>query len=362
MSISSSGDAFAELVPFGWSGRTAALLADHQTPARVVRVDRDRCIVVSPSGETTASAARLDRSVAVCTGDWVALEPSGHGAVPWNIVAIAERWSLLERADPRSDGRSVDVAQPLAANVDVVASVHPLDRALSINRIEREVALAWHAGAVPVVVLTKADRHDDPDAAAADVEHRLIGVDVVVTSALSTDAGIDEVRSRLRPDRTLMLLGPSGAGKSTLANAVLGDHVLDTGEVRTSDARGRHTTTARHLVPVPGGGVLLDTPGIRSIALLDAGDGVSAVFGDIEELATRCRFSDCAHQSEPGCAITAAIADGDLDAGRVKSWRKLQRELAAERRRADPLAAATRHAELKRWGRVMKEARGRSRP
>ena len=277
-----------------------------------------------------ASFALGDPNLAV--GDWVALEPSGLSDVPWRVVALAERWSVVERLDPRRGAEILDLRQALAANVDLVASVTPLDRPVSVNRIEREMALAWDAGAVPLVVLTKADRHDDPLAAAADLEQRLLGVDVLVVNALvgPADPGVERLLARLRPDRTVMLLGASGAGKSTLANALLAGEVLDTGGVRVGDSRGRHTTTARHLVPVPGGGVVLDTPGIRSIALSASNDGVSVVFADLEQLVLECRFNDCGHDTEPGCAIQTAIDGGSLDVTRrrglggrcsTKGWR-----------------------------------------
>ncbi len=336
------------------AGASAALLADADLPARVTRVDRDRCQVVTVTGDSFALG---DPRLAV--GDWVALEPSGLDHTPWRVAALADRWSVVERLDVRKGAELLDLRQALAANVDLVASVTPLDRPVSANRIEREMALGWEAGSVPIVVLTKADCHADPAAAAADLEHRLLGVDVLVVRALdgTADAGVAGLLERLRPDRTVMLLGASGAGKSTLANALLAAELLDTGGVRLADSRGRHTTTARHLVPVPGGGVVLDTPGIRSIGLSGDGEGVRAVFADLEQLALGCRFSDCGHDSEPGCAIQAAIAAGTFDAGRLDHWRKLQRELAAERRKLDPLAAAARHAELRRWGRAMKQSK-----
>ena len=337
------------LEPFGWSDRVAALLDGEPHPARVIRVDRDRVVVAGEHGEVLALAEPLP-----AIGDWVGLEPSGRSDVEWTVASVAPRWSAVRRTDPRSEGRSVEIGQVLAANVDLVCSITPLDRPLSANRIDRELALAWDAGAQPVVVLTKADRHDDVSAAVADLERRLVGVEIVVTAALD-GVGIDRVAEILRPNLTVMLLGASGAGKSTLANALLGGEIQETGGVRATDSRGRHTTTSRHLLPVPGGGVLLDTPGVRSLGLHGAGDGVSTVFADLEELATRCKFSDCIHVSEPGCAVQAAIEAGELDPGRLQSWRKLRREIAAAERRVDPSAQARWHAEVKAFHRRLRK-------
>lgn len=331
------------LEPYGWSDRVAALLAGDPFPARVVRVDRDRVLVAAPDGEVAFAAA--DPLPAI--GDWVGLDPIADvDGMHWRVRTVAPRWSAIRRTDPRSEDRAVDVGQVLAANVDVVCSVTPLDRPLSPNRIERELALAWDTGATPVAVLTKADRHGDVAAATADLQRRLVGVDVLVTAALDR-VGIEDLEQLLRPNRTVMLLGASGAGKSTLANALLGAEVLETGGVRVTDSRGRHTTTSRHLLPVPGGGVLVDTPGLRSLGLFGAGAGVASVFADLEELATGCKFSDCTHRTEPRCAVLAAIEAGELDAGRLQSWRKLQREVAAAQRRIDPSAQAQWHAQVK---------------
>lgn len=337
------------LQPYGWSDRVAALLSDDAYPARVVRVDRDRVLVVGPDGSPAFAAA--DPLPAI--GDWVGLDPVEIDSMRWRVRTVAPRWSTIRRTDPRSEDRSIDVGQVLAANVDVVCSVTPLDRPLSPNRIERELALAWDAGATPVVVLTKADRHGDVEMATADLEHRLVGVDVIATAALE-GRGVGEVAELLRPNRTVMLLGASGAGKSTLANALLGADVMETGGVRVTDSRGRHTTTSRHLLPVPGGGVLLDTPGVRSLGLHGAGAGVAMVFADLEELATACKFSDCTHRTEPGCAVLAEIESGGLDAGRLQSWRKLQREIAAAERRIDPSARAQWHAQVKAFQRSIR--------
>ncbi|MGD9705583.1 MAG: ribosome small subunit-dependent GTPase A [Acidimicrobiia bacterium] len=345
--------ATSALEPFGWSDRVAALMAGEPHPARVVRVDRDRALVATAEGDAVALADLLP-----AVGDWVGLAPTERVDVPWRVEMVAPRWSEVRRTDPRSEGRAVESGQVLAANVDLVCSVTPLDRPLSANRIDRELALAWDAGAQPVVVLTKADRHADVVAAVADLRRRLVGVDIVVTAALA-GLGVPEIVELLRPNRTAMLLGASGAGKSTLANALLGDEVLETGGVRESDSRGRHTTTSRHLVPVPSGGVLLDTPGVRSLGLLGAGEGVSAVFADLEELATRCKFSDCVHVSEPGCAVLASIAAGELDAGRLQSWRKLRREIAAAERRVDRSAQAKWNAEMKSFHRRIRKQHNR---
>jgi ribosome biogenesis GTPase len=258
---------------------------------------------------------RVRAHVLPAVGDWVAVRDDGL------VVAVADRWSELARRDP-SGGHQV-----LAANVDVVFVTAPADR-LSLARVEREAAIAWDGGARPVVLVTKCDlpAADDVVAAARD---RLVGVDVIATSAL-TDAGLDDVAGELRPNRTAVLLGPSGAGKSSLTNALLSADVLPIGDVRAADHRGRHTTTSRQLLAVPGGGVVIDTPGLRSLSLPDDRGGVAAAFPEIDELAAGCRFADCAHGSEPGCAVRAAEADGALDPARLASYLKLRAEHARE--------------------------------
>ena len=246
------------------------------------------------------------------------------------------RWSELHRRDPERPG-----LQTLASNIDLVMIVAPADR-LSHARVERELAVAWDSGARPVVVLTKVDLAEP--GTAAGLCDRLVGVDVIASSVV-TGEGIDDMIATLRPDRTAVLLGPSGAGKSSLANAVLGDDVLATAEVRDSDRRGRHTTVTRQLLAVPGGGVIIDTPGLRSLGLASDA-GLDAVFPEIEELAEQCRFSDCSHEVEPGCAVQDAITESQLAPARLASFRKLQREVASEGRRKDPLR---RQAELRIW-------------
>ncbi len=327
------------LASVGWSDRVAALFAeyagDRYLPARVVRVERSQSVVITPDGtESTVDAATLPS-----VGDWVALQES-------SIQHVMPRWSELTRMDPERPSE-----QTLASNIDVVMIVAPADR-LSETRVERELAIAWDSGAVPLVVLTKADLAE-PDLYSKLVE-RLVGVDVVGSSVV-TNEGIEQIRTVLRPDRTAVLLGPSGAGKSSLANVLLGAQVLATGEVRT-DNRGRHTTTSRQLLAVPGGGVIIDTPGLRSLGL--ANDvGLGAVFPDIDEHAENCRFSDCRHDVEPGCAVLVAISERRLDPGRLASFRKLQREMEASTRSEDP---QRRKAQLQIWKARTKAARSHS--
>jgi len=331
------------LVELGWDARVAALYDDlvrnhahRYVPGRVVRVERAACVVATDDGEHLARAAVLP-----AVGDWVALDVGdGEAAVHGWI----ERWSELARRDP--DAPRVQV---LAANVDLVLMTVPGDRP-SVARVERETVLAWDSGARPVIVLTKADLA--PADLASRLETRLVGVDLLVTSSI-TGEGIDEIASLLAPGRTAVLLGPSGAGKSTLVNALLGEDRLATGDVRAGDARGRHTTTTRELIMLPGGGVLIDTPGLRSLGLI-GDEAISAAFTDVEELAASCRFRDCVHDGEPGCAVQAAVDDGALDPARLESYRKLEREAAFERRRVDPLA---RQAEQQRWKQVHKALR-----
>lgn len=320
------------LVPFGWSARVHALLAEHldgRLPGRVVRVERAACRVITPEGETLAVASTLP-----AVGDWVALDPSE----PPVVAHVAERWSALGRLDPHGDRTQV-----LAADIDLVLVTCPVDRP-SLPRVERECVLAWESGARPVVVVTKADLGSDD--LVAELERRLFGVDIVAT-ALVDGTGVDEIAALLAPDRTAVMLGPSGAGKSSLINALLGEERLATAAVREDDARGRHTTTARELVVIPTGGVVIDSPGIRGVGLTaDAGAGLDVAFADIVELGASCRFRDCAHRTEPGCAVLAALEDGTLDRDRLESYRKLEREIAFEVRRVDPVAAK---AERDKW-------------
>ena len=344
---------FPALVPYGWDDRWAALLAaaadDAGTPGRllpgrVVRHDGVAITLAMPDGiRQVALSRKLEPHPAV--GDWVAVD----GDVP---VSVLPRTSLLTRRSVRTEA-----PQHLAANVDAVLVVCGLDRPVRAGRIDRVSTLAWEAGAVPAVVLTKADLVDDPAAAAAAVIDAHPGVDVVTTSA-AEGSGLDDLHA-LIDGRTVVLVGESGAGKSSLTNRLVGTDVMATGDVRSGDAKGRHTTTTREAHPLPGGGVLIDTPGLRSVGLWADQESVAATFADIDELAETCRFNDCSHTGEPGCAVQAALADGTLTPERFAGWQELRREAeAAELRAAEHLLRA-RGRQFSRIARDAQRRKGR---
>lgn len=261
-------------------------------------------------------------------------------------VAVTERASAVVR--PRPDG----TPHVLAANVDVVGVVHALDQPLNRRRLERGIVLAWESGATPLVLLAKADLCDDLEARALEAGGGGPGVEVVAVSVVDA-RGLDDVRDALRPNRTLALLGASGAGKASLVNGVLGTEVLATQAVRAGDAKGRHTTTHRELVVVPGGGVLIDTPGLRALTVGAASVGLELAFPEIEALAAQCRFRDCRHEAEPGCAITSAVQEGTPAADHYDGWRRIRREADHAPLRADPAAWRARS---RQWGRMGREA------
>ena len=311
------------------------------TPALLTRVDRSAYDVLTPDGPARVPSTSDDLTV----GDWLVLD---GGAV----VRHLPRTSLLVRGSARGTSRP----QPLAANVDVVLICIGLSGPLKVRRLERLLTLAWESGATPVVVLTKADLCDDVEAAIREVQPSAPGADIVAVAAADNDV------AALAPyaTQTLALLGASGAGKSTIVNALMGGDVMATGDIRAVDGKGRHTTTHRELLVLPGGGIVIDTPGLRGVALSAADEGLSLAFSDVEELAVACRFADCSHRSEPGCAVLASVEAGDLGQDRVDAWRKLQKEMAYQARRTD---ARLRAEELHKWKLVSKAQRARgSRP
>jgi ribosome biogenesis GTPase len=343
------------LAAWGFDDRVRAhvdlLDKPHAEVARVVRADRGGvCFVVTAEGARQASAdTTASRQAGVdewpVTGDWVVLDGDA-------VVGIAHRWSRIARQDP-SDPRAEQV---LVANVDRMLCVQALDRPVSVRRLERLVAVAWDGAVHPTVLLTKADLSDDPQVAAREVAGAMLEVDVLVVSARS-GMGVAEVEQAVR-GATVALVGPSGAGKSTLVNRLAGETVRAVADVR-GDAKGRHTTTSRELVALPHGGVLVDTPGLRAVGVGIAVDGVAAAFADIEDLAPECRFRDCRHESEPGCAVQAAVAGGALDAERVESYLRLRREAESAELRADP---ARSRAASRRFGRMVRDVTHRDRP
>ncbi|WP_338749581.1 ribosome small subunit-dependent GTPase A [Janibacter alittae] len=346
-----------DLASLGWDEAAAAAFDDAArqspfalVPGRVGRVDRGRVTVHSADGpgvalvRLPAGSERVDQPT---TGDWVGLERQDDGDVVRRV--LPRRSAIVRRvAGQRSD------AQVMAANLDQVLVAISLETTLKLSAVERYLVVAWESGARPLVVLTKADLAYDPESARDEVAATAPGVPVLVTSA-ETGEGMGVVAAALATGTTA-LVGPSGAGKSSLVNALAGREVQAVADTR-QDGKGRHTTTARELVPLAGGGVLVDTPGLRSIGLHEDGEGVWRTFPDVEELVVRCRFTDCSHECEPGCAVQEAIAHGRLDGRRWASWQKLQREAEWIATRADPVARA---AARKRWAATGRAGRARA--
>jgi ribosome biogenesis GTPase len=317
------------------------VLPDNTFLARLARVDRSAYDVLTDSGHLRLPAmpAPRDPLDAPTVGDWLAVtDDAVHSVLP--------RRTLLARG--ASSGTST--AQPLAANVDVVLICAALTGPPPVRRIERLLTLSWESGATPVVVLTKSDLCGDSTAAIEAVLPHAPGADVIAVSAATGD--LAALQPYVAEGTTLALLGTSGAGKSTLVNALAGTSVMATGDIRDVDGKGRHTTSHRELIVLPSRAVIVDTPGLRGVALHGAAEeGLSRAFAEVEELASACRFADCGHNGEPGCAIAASVEAGDITQARVDSWRKLQRELAFQARRGD---ARLRAEERQKWKTISK--------
>jgi ribosome biogenesis GTPase len=334
----------------GWHPVFAAAFEAHEAsgrvPARVVAEERGQFLV--HDGLATHPAAvsgRLryesngDPLAYPSVGDWVVATP-GDGAGTATIHRLMPRRSAIVRRAPSDHSTG---AQVLAANVDVVFIVTSLNAEMNLRRLERYLAVAWESGAIPVVVLSKADLDDDVAGHRVAAEAVAPGVEVIAASAVSGE-GIESVRAHLAPGRTVAFIGSSGVGKSTLVNTLAGTELLTTAGIREDDARGRHTTTRRQLVPLANG-LVIDTPGMRELGLLD-GEGLASAFDDVEQAAAGCRFSDCRHQTEPGCAVRSALATGDLDPDRFRAYRKLEREAHRAELANDAVA---RKAERRKW-------------
>ena len=336
-----------DLGTLGWTPELADNLEPGLVPGRVVAAHRAAFDVQTAAEvvRTRLPGRLVHERVEVAVGDWVGLRDG-------LIRGVLPRRSALVR---KSAGLTSQ-AQTLAANVDIAFVVSSLGPELEPRRIERYLVTIWESGAVPEVILTKADRFEDPWPLVSEVEAVALGVPVHVVSAV-TRQGVEALRARLRDGVTAVLFGSSGVGKSTLVNLWAGRELMATKETRADDDEGRHTTTHRELILLPGGGIVIDTPGIRELQLWDSG-GLGEAFSDVEELAAACRFNDCSHDTEPDCAVKEALASGELTRDRYGSWLKLQRELHAIELRHN---ARLRREEVRKWRLRVREAQTRAR-
>ncbi len=360
-----------DLSSLGWDDQFSASFSEFDArtdscpgelvPARVTRVDRGAADALSAAGPLRATfsgallaAGAADPVSTPCVGDWIAARVWPDGRTTAESV-LGRRTAFVRAAVTPGTSHG----QVLAANVDVAVVVEGLHPEPDLGRIERFLALAWESGASPLVVLTKADLVPDPDGMRAEVAAAARGVEVLAVSA-TTGAGRADFEPYAGPGRTLAFLGPSGAGKSTLTNALAGASLMVTRELR-ADGKGRHTTAHRELVMLPSGALVIDTPGLRSVGLTDVAESLELVFAEVEALAEQCKFSDCVHETEPGCAVLAAVETGELPERRLESYRKLLKEARWMAMRHD---ARLRAEARSQWKRIHKEVRasGRIRP
>ncbi len=343
-----------DLNQLGWNSHFEQLFENYKNtdfkPARILKEHKEKYIVVSEFGELDAEVTGKFRFDALqlsdfpAVGDWVAITP-----------ILSENKALIQALLPRKSYFSRKVAgnlteeQVVASNIDTIFIVAGLDKDFNLRRIERYITLAYDSGADPVIVLNKSDLCDRCDEIIEEVSQIAVGLPVLNMSALE-QKGTAALMDHIKPGKTAAFLGSSGVGKSTLINSVLGYEHQDTGSIRIDDSRGRHTTTHREMIIFEGGGILIDTPGMREIQLWSESDGLNKAFTDIDTLGSECRFSDCTHNNEPGCAVLEAIETGELDANRFKSYLKLQRELKHLARRQGDRDAIDEHKQ--RWKKV----------
>lgn len=316
-----------KMIEYGWDeyyekhwNKTAS---GNMYPARVIADYGQKLKVIAQTGEKLVNRplSKHDNEVQIAVGDWVALEDFDEDDTAL-IRFVLPRKTKFSRA-----AAGIEVKEQIvAANADMVFLMQSLNKDFNMRRLERYMIAAWDSGAVPVIILTKADCCENIAEKISMVYNTCPGVDVHSISCV-TGEGIEDIRKYFAPGKTIALLGSSGVGKSTLVNTLAGKELLKTQAIREDDSKGRHTTTHRELILLPGGGLILDTPGMRSLALWEADTGMDAVFGDIEELIKLCRFHDCHHQNEPGCAVKEALRTGKLDMNRWKNWQKLQKEI-----------------------------------
>jgi ribosome biogenesis GTPase len=340
------------LEELGWSAFFADAFEPYKRedtiPARVAVRHHGPCELLSEQGLLGGvPMGRLEDDELPAVGDWVVAR-----ALPGERRALIEAVLPRRSAFKRQEAGKRSVEQVVAANVDTVFLVSAFAHDLNVRRTERYLTAAWESGAEPVIVLNKADLSPDPTAEAAAIEAIAFGVPVHPLSAASGE-GLDVLESYLTRGRTVALLGSSGVGKSTLVNRFAGDRVMKVRDLR-QDGRGRHTTTHRELVPLPGGALLLDTPGMRELQLWASEEALDSTFEDVTSLVAGCRFNDCSHQREPGCAVQAALRSGALSRERYESWRKLQRELRRLEIRQDARLRAEARKEVRRFSRNVK--------